>query len=170
MRAYSNLDANRDQAAAARPSHHTMCTAAAHSFAQFDVVPAECVTGTRLGFYIELVCMLLLPPAAVVFVLVVARLSVVRLSSWDGRLRSMFHTSRVYKALTWIYLLVYPSVARKTLITFDCVSFASMNEAQRLRTLTPWSLHQTQRSSNSEALLEPFLLAHITTLGTLLCL
>ena len=80
--------------------------------------------------------MLLLPPAAIVVVLLIARLAVVRLSSWDGQLRSAFHTSRVYKSLTWIYLLIYPSIARKALMTFDCVSYATTTHAYRLRVCT----------------------------------
>ena len=110
-----------------------------------SIYPVECLEVGRLGFYVELLVTLSVPIVAALsaFTLVVAmrwaagrlyffpdarrrcpRWVAFRLENnapgWPGLLRS-WNQPRMYKLLTWVCLIMYPSMSRKALAIFDCV-------------------------------------------------
>ena len=100
----------------------------------FSVVPAECLAGTRFGFYIEFFttfCMPILLIVGIAFVVLLVRVIGIRLK-WPRRggvqsprgLRGFLHAlnhPRLYHLMIMAMLVVYPSIARKTLALFDCM-------------------------------------------------
>ena len=113
----------------------------------FSIVPAECLAGQRLGYYFEMLAVLVAPIG-----LVWSAFSTILLMRWlAGRfwfrpqmkawccwpkcimwrlrdetrgwpgLKKAWNTPPVYKLLTWTALIMYPSISRKTLSIFDCV-------------------------------------------------
>lgn len=98
----------------------------------FSVLPVECITGSPLGFYLELLATLLVPiGVAILPMLVVALHRTLALrygwwleestSGWVGLRKALSHP-RMYKLLTWAFLLLYPTLARKPLAVFDCIA------------------------------------------------
>ena len=111
----------------------------------FSIYPVECLAGRRLGFYWELLATTSMPiiAAATAFMLVLSsRWAAGRFyffprsprrcptwmawrlqddtPGWKGLMRS-WNQPRMYKLLTWVSLIMYPSLARKLLAIFDCV-------------------------------------------------
>ena len=92
----------------------------------FTLLPADCVAGTRVGYYFELLASLLLPIGVliVLFILIASRRRLALRYNWwvesggsqtpgcRGDLHALSRP-RVYKLLTWFFLLIYPTLARK---------------------------------------------------------
>ena len=107
------------------PAHSSVPQLCMHSF---SVVPAECIAGNRLGFYLELLATLLMPIlcAFALFAMVWLldfrdRRQRKRSAYWGPLLVRLHMNPRVYKVFTWMMLLMYPSIARKSLSVFDCL-------------------------------------------------
>ena len=109
----------------------------------FALVPPECLAGTRLGFYWEMLALLSLP----IMVVAAAFSSVLAMRWAAGRfhfrpkwrdpcgtgfrlrdnthgwrgLKKAWNAPQMYKLLTWFALIMYPSICRKSLAIFDCV-------------------------------------------------
>ena len=105
-----------------------------------ELVPAECAVGSRLGFFVELAATLLLPPIGVGAVLLLACIVGAAGAGEEGsvneearspsntqqrttRLKATLALHRVWTLSTWVLLLLYPSLCRKTLATFDCIPY-----------------------------------------------
>ena len=98
----------------------------------FSTLPPECLTGGRLGFFTELAFWMSVPLLSLAGVLLIAAAmwatrkgcgepADASSDGWRGLLAALNHP-RVYKVLTWTMLLIYPSLARKSLATFDCLA------------------------------------------------
>jgi hypothetical protein len=124
----------------------------------FSVIPAECLANGRLGFYWELMAVLMMPLAMVggafmlVFLMRWAAGCVPAVSlrsrsrccqfgwtlddntpNWEGLVASWGHP-RMFKLLTWAFLIVYPPISRKCLAIFDCID-AGNDEIGTIRLL-----------------------------------
>ena len=117
----------------------------------FTIVPAECIAGSRLGFYIEMLATLLIPPILFAFSLMVvggwrsakyalkaargalAEDSVTAITT-GGRSKvgqssrgvqsakpSIVSDARLQTTNIFLLLCVYPMICRKTFAVFDCV-------------------------------------------------
>jgi len=99
----------------------------------FSIIPAECITNSRLGFFLELVASLIAP---VVCLLVLGMLvwladCIDLMTGLRGRLVARqaylhmlwrnLHSPKCYKLFTWTMLILYPTIARKSLAVFDCL-------------------------------------------------
>ena len=105
----------------------------------FAVVPAECITGTRLGFLPELLATLFAPLACALVVMlgVLATDQIDRTfgtrgpyASWAdfrGSVLTQIQHPRCCKLLIWAILLLYPSISRKSLAVFDCMPAGSVS-------------------------------------------
>ena len=115
----------------------------------FSVVPAECVTGSRLGFFFELATTLGMP---IIFIfLTMSILWIIRVlqrtfslpkarrsfkavvfydSSWS--IVQDWNQPRMYVLMTWCFLFLYPSIARKSIVTFGCVDAGVQADGGRL--------------------------------------
>ena len=93
---------------------------------------ARVPTGGRLGFFTELAFWMSVPLLSLAGVLLIAAAmwatrkgcgepADASSDGWRGLLTALNHP-RVYKVLTWTMLLIYPSLARKSLATFDCLA------------------------------------------------
>ena len=99
----------------------------------FSVVPAECVTGDRLGFMFELLATVLIPImmfATSLLILIVIRLAKMcyraccSSTSFYSPMPSLYSEvtqPRMYTLMLWVLLLMYPPLARKSLAFFHCV-------------------------------------------------
>jgi hypothetical protein len=88
----------------------------------FDLVPAECTIGDRLGFHLELLAALLTPIGLVSFLLLYAKL-LAPFANREGGKRTLSDWPQVWDCIVWILLIQYPTLSRKTLLVFDCVQF-----------------------------------------------
>ena len=97
----------------------------------FSVLPLECVKGSRIGFYTELLATLLMPVGVVLLPFLVVwlhRSLALRYRwwleettpGWKGVRKAVTHP-RMYKLLTWTFLFIYPTLARKPLAVFVCI-------------------------------------------------
>ena len=91
----------------------------------FTVLPPECVTKGRLGFYPELLATLVMPLAVLALVVLIVSLHrgialryhwqlADATPGWPG-LQTALNHPRVYKLLTWVVLIIYPILSRKPL-------------------------------------------------------
>ena len=99
----------------------------------FSVVPAECVTGDRLGFMFELLATVLIPIIMLaVSLLIVTVMHLTKMcyrvccssTSFYSPMPSLYsqvHQPRIYNLMLWVLLLMYPPLARKSLAFFHCV-------------------------------------------------
>ena len=110
----------------------------------FSVVPAECVMGDRLGFMFELLATVLLP--IIMFAAALLVLIVIRLAKMFGRafssstsfyspmpsLYSEVTQPRMFTLMSWVLLLMYPPLARKSLAFFHCVEAGEDGEGVQI--------------------------------------
>ena len=109
----------------------------------FTLLPAECIAGTRLGFYIELLTTLLTPVFLFLFTIIVVSLArclsfCLSNTSRDGdyaddgeanvgrkhgvaRHDGILTHPRVQTVTIFLLLVVYPMICRKIFSVFDCV-------------------------------------------------
>jgi hypothetical protein len=114
----------------------------------FSLVPAECIAGTRLGFYVEMLATLLIPPILFGFtVVVVGATRGVKLLARRARgettvafaitsntpssskkrkagqqqEKGIVNDPRVQTVTIFLLLCVYPMICRKVFSVFDCV-------------------------------------------------
>ena len=95
----------------------------------FAVVPAECIVGHRLGFFYELCATLTLPLISFLVIMLMA----VLLYGWElhaarnsrqqheDTLLQMLNRPQVWTLNILAWLVLFPSVTRKSLEAFDCV-------------------------------------------------
>ena len=89
----------------------------------FDLVPAECALGRRLGFNIELYATLTSPFILLVGLLVLAFLLAPLAKQGCCSLRSLANWPQIWDLAVWLLLLQFPTISRKTLTVFDCVPY-----------------------------------------------
>ena len=94
------------------------------------IVPAECLAGRRLGFVVELSVALTLPILSLASLLVLCALIAPCTGRWSpyhegvrGLFAAMGEWPQVWDLASWLLLLQYPTLARKSVSAFDCTAF-----------------------------------------------
>ncbi len=86
----------------------------------FDLVPAECTVGQRLGYHIELIATLGTPVLLLLLLLLLATL----VGPCAGRhCCSLRNWPQIWDLAVWLALIQYPTLSRKTLSVFDCLEY-----------------------------------------------